>query len=288
MRRIFYSSPVDHRNLANWPALAERIRRAVSKACPGEPPVDAAIGTEPIFGHDIEGADADIEETLLGLEDLYLEPRSLRIDLWCSLVHYGIVCVTHGSGLVRKERRALDKVLAKALRGETCLRETEGSFDRHEGRVYGYALDPDDDRDLSTIAHLMAVFNAPVYVGERWLLQNAREELDEEHFFLLGPAGGGIVRFMSTDQIGLKPGEHLEAVWRNAVRGQGLVAAYDDDPDLDEIERHFGRFDDLRRFVGAGWNYRLTLGRGLAEDSLVVVYDLETGLLEGERPLFVL
>lgn len=275
MRRSFYTAPVDHQTLADWPKLAERLRRAAVKAC--ERDAETEVGSEPVFTYG-----TDVEETLLGLEDFQSEPRTVRIDLWNAMVRYGAICVTLGDGIVRKERRALDKALGKALRGETLINETEGVFDRCTGRVYGYRLNPDDDRDRVTFSHLMNVFDPPLYVGERWLLQRDDESLDEDNYIIAPKTQGQIVQFTALDE------GSEERVWRHATRGEGLIALYDDDPDLDEITRSFARHDDLRRLAGEGRNFRATLGRCRPEDSLMVTYDDVNAPDERAKLLFVI
>lgn len=275
MRRSFYTAPVDHLNLADWPSLGERLRRAAVKACGQDAKIE--VGSEPFFTYE-----TDVEETLLGLEDFQPEPRTVHIDFWNAIVHYGAVCVTQGDGIVRKERRALEKAVAKALRGETLIHDTEGAFDRHAGRVYGYRLNPDDDRDRVTFSHLMNVFDPPTYLGERWLLQEDDESLDEDKFTIAKKTPGQIVQFWANDE------EAEERVWRHATRGEGLIALYDDDPDRGEITRGFSQHDDLRRMAGKAWHFRVTLGRCRPEDSLMVTYDLAVSPVEGAELLFVI
>ena len=283
MRQTFYTSPIDHDSLADWPDLATRLHRAAKKAL--GPGGQVEVGDEPVFGYGPDGlarSASELEETLLGLEELDLDPRTVRIDLWCAIVGYGAIRITLGDGIVRKERRALEKGFQKALRGETLIRESEGAFDRYEGRVYGYRLDPNDDRDRSTLAGLLMIFDSPLYLAERWLLQGDDEAIDENRYSAWPKTPSQYVQFTTQTE------EAEEHVWCRAALGEGLIAVYPDDPDIDDLIRHFARHDDLRRFPKKRWDYRLTVGRCRPEDNLVVVYDLDAMPTEEAEWAFVI
>ena len=260
MRQTFYTSPVDHDSLADWPDLATRLRRRAEKALGPGGQVEA--GDAPVFGYGI-----DMEETLLGLEDPEFDPRTVRIDLWCAIVRYGTICITVGDGIVRKERRALEKGIKKALRGEVLIHESDGAFDRDERRIYGYRLDPADDRARSTLADLLLVFEPPHYLGERWILQGDDERIDESLYELWPKSSGQLVQFLA------RSGEAAERVWALAEHGDGLIAIDLDDPGIDRLLQGFSRTDDLRFLPKKHWQHRVTIGRCRAEDHLVVVYD---------------
>lgn len=218
-------------------------------------------GDAPVFGYGI-----DMEETLLGLEDPEFDPRTVRIDLWCAIVRYGTICITVGDGIVRKERRALEKGIKKALRGEVLIHESDGAFDRDERRIYGYRLDPADDRARSTLADLLLVFEPPHYLGERWILQGDDERIDESLYELWPKSSGQLVQFLA------RSGEAAERVWALAEHGDGLIAIDLDDPGIDRLLQGFSRTDDLRFLPKKHWQHRVTIGRCRAEDHLVV-YD---------------
>lgn len=274
MKRSFYSSPVDHQTLGEWAKLSERLLRGAEKAC--RPDVTLEVSREPVFTYGI-----DVEETLLELEDLEFGARTVRIDLWSAIVRYGAICITVGEGIVRKERRALEKSVQKILRGETLIHESEGAFDRDERRIYGYRLDPADDRDRSTLADLLIPFDPPHYVGERWLLQGDDESIDAARYEIWPKTPSQVVQFAALTE------EAQEDAWRRAHLGEGLLAVYPDDPALDDLVRHFASHDDLRRLPGKSWEYRVAIGRGRPEDRLVVVYDASTLPSEDTEWLFV-
>ena len=260
MKQTFYTAPVDQDSLSEWPDLAARLRRRAEKAV--GPGGRVEVGDKPIFGYGI-----DLEETLLGLEDQDLDPRTIRIDLWCAIVRYGTICITVGDGIVRKERRALEKGVQKVLRGETLIHESEGAFDRDERRIYGYRLDPADDRSRSTLADLLLVFDPPHYLGERWILQGDDERIDESLYDVSAKSSGQLVQFLA------RTDEAAERVWSLAEHGDGLIAVDFDDPGIDRLLQNFSRKDDLRFLPKKRWQHRVTIGRGRPEDHLVVVYD---------------
>ncbi|MDA8016328.1 MAG: hypothetical protein MPN21_02670 [Thermoanaerobaculia bacterium] len=274
MRQRFYTSPVDHETLDDWADLATRLRRAGESACAAGARIETP--DEPVFGYG-----TDIEETLLGLEDFRIEPRTVRIELWCAIVRYGAICITAGDGIVRKERRALEKGLQKVLRGETVIHESDGPFDRDERRIYGYRLDPNDDRDRSTLSSLTMSFDPPLYLAERWLLQGDDESIDEG-WYTVGPgAPGPYVQFLAEHD------EAEERVWQRAALGEGLFVIYDDDPCLGELLRSFSRTDDLRR-LSRRHEHRVAIGRCRRDDRLVVVYDSQALPSEDAEWVFVI
>lgn len=260
MKQTFHTTPIDHDSLADWPDLATRLRRRAEKALGSGGRVE--VGDEPAFTYGI-----DLEETLLGLEDLDLDPRTVRIDLWSAVVRYGTICITVGDGIVRKERRALEKGVAKVLRGETLIHESDGAFDRDERRIYGYRLDPSDDRARSTLADLLLVFDPPHYLGERWILQGDDERVDEGLYDVWTKSSGRLVQFLARSD------EAAERVWSLAEHGDGLIAVDLDDPGIDRLLQNFSRTDDLRFLPKKHWQHRVTIGRCRPEDHLVVVYD---------------
>ncbi len=286
-RRLFYTSPVDHHNLEHWADLGRSLSRAVATI--GDSELSVEVGTRPIFGYG-----SDSEEATAAVEEQRLAPRQVRIDLWCSICFYATVCLTLGPGVSRRERRALRRRLRKKeLAAETFLRQHEGPYDLDSGCSYGYSLDPGDDRDRSTIADLLAPFDPPLYLGERWLLQDRSEQIDTDSFDLvvshrLSPIGGtsgpdlGI--FLALDSAA------EERIWQACTAGEGLIACYPDDPAEEQLLRRFSDFEDLRIFLAEAPSagMRVTIGRCHQDDSLVVVHGPPYAPELDEPPVFVI
>lgn len=214
-RRLFFTSPVDDRNSGDWAGLARSLKAAVAASCGGD--VAVAVGSEPVFGYG-----TDVDETLAELGELRLGPRDVRVDLWCSVVYYGAICVTLGPGIRRQERRTLTRRLRKTeLARQVLLREVEGPYDLDaSGRVFGYPISPADDRGRSTLSMLLEPFDGPVYLGEQWLLQGQDERVDEDAFEVVVRPSPSLALFLASDP------EAEERVWQAAASGQGLIALY--------------------------------------------------------------
>ena len=263
MRRIFFTSPVDDDSRAGWPDFAARLGGSAETAL--GPGGRVELGGEPVFGYG-QGA-AEFEEALLRLEDLALGPRTVRIDLWSSIARYGAICITVGDGVVRKERRALEKGLKKVLRGESLIHQSNGPFDRDERRIYGYRLDPADDRARSSLADLLLAFDPPHYLGERWMLQGDDERIDESRYEIWPGSPNQLARFLARSE------DAAERAWSLAEHGDGLIVMDVDDPEIGRLLQGFSCTDDLRWLPGKTWQHRVTLGRCRPGDHLVVVYD---------------
>ncbi len=259
-RRLFYTSPVDHHNSESWEGLASSLKRAVVSAC--DSGLSVQVGTRPLFGYG-----TDTEEALAEIEEQHLAPREVRIDLWSSIVFYAAVCVTLGSGIRRKERRALmSRLKKKELSDQTLLREHEGPYDLESGRVYGYSLSPSDDR--ATIARLLEPFDGPIYLGEHWLIQDETEQVDTKSFDLVFRVGPNLAVFFASDP------EAEERIWEACLSGEGLIAFYADDPAEAALKRRFSDFEDLQILLAEHPSaaMRVTIGRCHQDDSLVVVH----------------
>lgn len=274
-RRLFFTSPVDHRSLGGWDGLARSLKAAVAACC--ERDVTIEVGPRPVFGYG-----TDVDETRAELEELRLGPREVRVDLWCSVVHYGAICVALGPGIRRPERRALTRRLRKQeLARQVLLREHEGPYDFDRGgNVFGYSISPADDRGRSTLSFLLSPFDGPVYLGEHWLLQGKDERVDDLAFEAASRPSPSLALFLVNDP------EAEERVWEAAASGQGLVAFYPDDPAEAALVRGFADFRDLPIFVAEAPSagMRVTIGRGRPEDSLAVVYG-PPGAPEIDEPL---
>lgn len=261
MKRLFYSCSIDHRDLAPWGALAEKLRRAVEAACGRD--VAVALGDAPVWAPGV-----DDEETLAELEEMRLH-RHVRIDLWSAVVDHGAIAVTLGSGIRRPERRALERKLRKALRGEALLRTVDGPYGDESARVFGYAISVANDAAArAALDHLLCPFDPPFYVGERWLVQGDDELLDRQSFDQIVELAPGLVTFIA------RSGDGDERVWQRASAGAGLIACYADDPALPSLARRFYEVDDLRLFLAdkPSSGTQITIDRGRSEHGLVVAY----------------
>ncbi|MEO1366898.1 MAG: hypothetical protein AAFX50_06945 [Acidobacteriota bacterium] len=276
MRRLFYSSPVDARNLEEWGGFADTLRRAVLSTCGKGIAVE--VGDRAVFRRG-----GDFEETLAGLEELRLG-RAVRVDLWSSVAGYGVIAFTLGFDIKRAERRALEKKLRKALRGEVPLRDLEGVYSEESGLVVGFALSAADDAAArADVEHLLFPFEKPLYLGERWLLQDGDERLDESSFQRISEPAPGLVTFLAAD------GDAEERIWRHCGSGDGLIALFPDDPVLPDLVRGFRQQRDLRILTSKHPHFglRVTIDRRPGGDPLVVAYTA-TGPPEIEElPLFV-
>lgn len=264
MRRLFYTCPVDSRDLAAWGPLADALRGAVQASCGSG--VTVEVGDQPVWGRGV-----DEEETLAELEEMQPMDRA-RIDLWSAVPGHAALAITLGSQVQRKARRALEKKLRKVLRGQKLLRELEGRYDDESARVFAFDISVADDAAARTaLEFLVSPFDPPLYLGERWLLQGEDESLDAVAFDLIAePAPGLVTFFCKTEQA-------EERVWRHAGSGEGLFALYPDDPALPDLIRRFHKLEDLRILLAekpdAG--QRITVDRrasGETGDGLVVAY----------------
>ncbi len=277
-RRLFYTSPVDHHNLEEWPDLARSLSHAAEAACDRD--IRLEVGPRPVFGYG-----TDVEEMLSALEAQELAPRQVRVDLWCSICFYAAVCVTLGPGIRRRERRDLIRRLGnKQLAGEAFLRQHEGAYDLDSGQCYGYHPEAADDRDRSTIADLLTAFDQPLYLGERWLLQDQNEQIDSESFDLIVPSGPNLGIFQAKDSAA------EEIIWQACRNGEGLIAFYPDDPAEEQMLRRFSDFEDLRIFhaEAPSAGMRVTIGRCHQDDSLVVVHGPPWAPELDQPPMFVI
>ncbi|MEM1180295.1 MAG: hypothetical protein AAGM22_18270 [Acidobacteriota bacterium] len=276
MRRLLYTSPVDARSLDDWGGLADALRGAVASTCVG---VDTQVGDGALFR-----VGGDAEETLASLEELRLG-RAVRIDLWCSVVHYSVVALTLGSDIKRSERRALAKRLRKVLRGQTLLREVEGVFSEDTGLAFGFALSASEDAAArADLEHLLFPFEQPLYLGERWLLQDDQERLDESSFRSIAEPAPGLVTFLTAS------GDADERIWRLCGSGEGLIAVFPDDPAIPNLVKSFSEKRDLPIMLAES-KYsplRVTVDRCHADDQLIVAYAGEGPPELEELPLFVI
>ncbi|MEM8995706.1 MAG: hypothetical protein AAGF23_13045 [Acidobacteriota bacterium] len=276
MRRLLYSSPVDVRNLEEWGGLADDLRRAVIASCGKGVAVE--VGDRAIFRRG-----GDFEETLAGLEELRLG-RAVRVDLWSSVAGYGVIAFTLGFDIKRAERRALEKKLRKVLRGESPLRDLEGVYTEETGLAFGFALSAADDAAArADLEHLLFAFEEPLYLGERWLLQDGEERLDESSFEHIAEPAPGLVTFFAAD------GDAAERIWRHCGSGDGLIALFPDDPALPDLVRGFREGQDLRLLTSRHpySGLRVTIDRRPGDEPLVVAYTA-TGPPEIEElPLFI-
>jgi len=261
-RRLFYTSPVDHDRLDVWPALSRDLRSVVESCCSNK--VIIALGQDPVFGY---GTDSG--EALARLESTFLDPRDVRIELWSSIRHYAILCITLGAAIGRSERRSLVRKLnKKLLRQQTLLEEHEGPYYPDGRHVYAYALPTDDDRALTTFHDQLISFEPPAYLGENWLLVGKDEQIDQEGYDVLFPVGPQLSLFLANDL------EAAESVWKASAQGDGLIVLADaEDPALEAVASRFAGRRDLEIFLTLGpWFSRVTLHRCHPEDHLAVIY----------------
>ncbi len=260
-RRLFYTSRADPHDADAWLTLAAAFEKVAGAACARD--VSVAIGDQPVFGPDL-----DNDEALLRVEEAVPPPRSVGIDRWCTYAEYGTICMTLGANISRGERRKLQRAVGKrGLAGHSLVREHLGPYDYQDAEVFAYKLPVDQEDARVTLRSLVLPLDTTCYIGERWLLQGDDEQLDSSAYNLMTEFGPGLAFFHAKNQ------DAEARIWQSCVRGEGLIALYPDDPDLDDIVRHFANRQDLGVLSrGRSYDLRVTVGRCRPEDSLVVVY----------------
>ena len=252
MYRYLYASPVDLDNLGDWVDWSARLSRTVGQNV--EERHELRVIEEPLLAPGI-----DVEERLAALEELEMASRGIRLELWSVHRGYGVVAITLGPGIVRRERRALLRGLDKALAPRPLLAQHEGPWDLDRCTAFGYALDPADEADRVQIRWLVEALDQPLYMGERWLLQDRSEAIDPARYFIGQQICPRRVVFVAETEKA-----ELDA-WAQATSGEGLIALDPDDADLDLFARHFGASHDLETFLVQATAHnlpRVTLGRG--------------------------
>lgn len=263
--RFFHTSPVDLDNLGEWDELARRLRRCLASSFEGPHRLEIADSPRLAPG-------ADIAEQLADLEELTLSPREARLELWSVHPGYAVVATLLGSGFVRRERRCLLRAYERALDPHPLLAQHEGAWDLDACTAFGFALDPADEVDRVQVRWLVEPLDEPLYMGERWLLQDRSESIDPERYFVGQELGPQRVLFIAESEEA-----ELDA-WARAGSGEGLIALDPDDPDMSVFARRFGDGSELETFLVHAVCHalpRVTLGRGPCRPGSprVMVYD---------------